>query len=217
IEVTGIKLIGVVPQTFTLLHVADMNGSGNWDLVFLHPDSRQMYIYHLNANLSLDEPKLLGELSPDMVPILAADLTGDGRAELILRNMARGDLFMAQTGSDGWEKTLISALPLAYEIAGRGFFNQDAMADLIVRHAPSGELWVAYMNGPAPIDGHFAGIVPVAEWRLLTVADFNGNGLSDTLWMHIPSRILYVALTGEHLLSEAGTLAELPEGWEILE
>ncbi len=59
--------------------------------------------------------------------------------------------------------------------------------------------------------------IPASEWKLAAVADCNGNGLSDTLWMHIPGRTLVVALTGEHLFDEVGALYVLPEQWEMIE
>ncbi|WP_291322864.1 hypothetical protein [Desulfonatronospira sp.] len=72
------------------------------------------------------------------------------------------------------------------------------------------------MDGAVPTGVDFAGHIPVTEWKLVTVADYNGNGLSDTLWMHVPTRTLVIALTGEHLFSEVGILFELPDDLEIV-
>lgn len=214
LQVTDQKDIGVISHEFKLLFVADINGSRDWDLIFKHLETRDIYTVYMDGHspVAFD---YLGRLDENMDIILPADLTGDQKSELILRNMQTGELFMAVAGDEGWAKNLIADLPLDYELVNRGFFNQDRKADLIFRNADNHELWVVYMDGSVPTGVDFAGHIPVAEWKLVTVADYNGNGLSDTLWMHVPTRTLVIALTGDHLFSEVGPLFELPDEWEV--
>ncbi len=216
LEVSGVKLVGALSHEFSLIHAADMSGNGNWDLVFKHVDAGDIYTVYMEG-YTPSAVDYLGRLDEDMDIILPADLTGDGKSELVLRDMLTGGLYMAETGAEGWIKTLVATLPLEYELTNRGFFNQDAKADLLFRHADNHELWVVYMDGAVPIGVDFAGHIPFSDWQLVTVADCNGNGLSDTLWMHVPTRTLVIALTGESLFSEVGVLFELPEDWEVIE
>ncbi|MFN2267945.1 MAG: InlB B-repeat-containing protein, partial [Desulfonatronovibrio sp.] len=216
LEITGLELIGDIPHEFRLMHAADMNGSGSWDLVFKHQETRDVYTVYLEGSAPVDVQHL-GRLEDDMDIVIPADLTGDDKSELILRDMSSGELFMAETGAEGWEQTSMFTLPLEYELTSRGLINQDRKADLLFRNAENDELWVVYMDGAVPTGVDFAGHIPVADWQLFTVADYNADGLSDTLWMHVPTRTLVIALTGESLFSEVKELFELPREWVVKE
>ena len=210
------SLLGNLPQTYSISHVADLNGNGNWDLVVKNDSSRDVYAVYMNGTLP-EHIGYLGGLDKNTTIFLPADLTGDDKSELILRNNNTGQLFMSKIAPQGWSNTSIGTLPMEWELLTRGYFNLDDMADLVFRHNPSAQTWVCYMDGPAVKDTHLIGKIPADEWEIITVADYNGDGLSDTLWLHKPSRMVVISLaTEDKLLGQVGTFLELPKDWEVI-
>ncbi len=217
LEVSDVALVGDVPPEYRLCHVADVNGDGEWDLVFIHQETRKVYVMTMDGTFP-QEIWLQGALPENVGMPFPADLTGDQRAELILRDTDSGEVFMAEVGADGWTLTSLGILSMDWDFITRGFFNTDFKADLMFRHQESGETWIFYMDGASVSDTKLLGSIPQTEWDLLTVADYDRDGLSDMLWIYTPTRTLVEVLTtSETVLGEIGTLFEMPQRWRVIE
>jgi hypothetical protein len=68
--------------------------------------------------------------------------------------------------------------------------NGDGKSDILWQHPITGELWVWYMNGTAPLVG--AAINGATDWRVPGAADFNGDGKPDILWQNPATGDLWV-------------------------
>lgn len=119
------------------------------------------------------------------------DFNNDGKADLLWRHAVDGRnaiWFMdgvARLGSSGSLGTLAD---LNWQVAGVGDFNGDGKADILWRHAATGTNSIWLMDGltKLPGSGQTAAVSDL-NWRVVGVADFNGDGRSDILWRHMGS------------------------------
>lgn len=119
------------------------------------------------------------------------DFNDDGKADLLWRHAVDGRnaiWFMdgvARLGSSGSLDTLAD---LNWQVAGVGDFNGDGKADILWRHAATGAnaLWLMDGLTKLPGSGQTAAVSDL-NWRVVGVADFNGDGRADILWRHMGS------------------------------
>jgi len=67
--------------------------------------------------------------------------------------------------------------------AVRGDFNGDGKADVVWRNASTGENYLYPMNGALilPGEGYLRGVAD-ANWKIVGIGDFDGDGKADLLW-----------------------------------
>ena len=73
-----------------------------------------------------------------------------------------------------------------WKIVGIGDFNSDGHPDILWQHQTTGSLSVWLMNGTslASLATVTPGVVSDTNWKIVGVADFNGDGQPDILWQH---------------------------------
>ena len=169
----------------TTVTTADLDGSGNTDIVAIDPAKRQLDLLWVSNSGDFRLSTVdLGDVS-DMTAVATADLNGDGRPDVILCDgsaSSRGVRVLFNRG-DG---TLAHDVPYASDsVAGLGpvsvtvaDVNGDGFPDIVTANGSAGTVSVLLNNG----DGTFAaprvfpaGSRPVA----VAVADVNGDGLPD--------------------------------------
>ena len=69
----------------------------------------------------------------------------------------------------------------AWKIAGRGDFDGDGNADLLLRNMTTGDLAGWEMDGRTILDGSVLNFILDLTWRVQGTADFNGDGTADIL------------------------------------
>jgi hypothetical protein len=207
--------LGELPQTWKLLHLADLNGDGDWDIVMENGETSEVYAVYLDLTCGIKGIQLLGKLAPDQVISFPADLSGNGKADLVISNMKTGEILRANIDDDGWHQTPIQSIPSALELLDRGFFNRDNFADLLFRNRETGALYAYFMYGAEVQGAAYLGIVPAKDWRFVKTSDTNGDGLSDTLWVQESTQKLCVGLMQPERFGEIGLLFELKPDWEV--
>ena len=96
------------------------------------------------------------------------DFTGDGKADVLLKNTSTGVVGTWITGSGNWLN--LGTVPSGWTLAGIGDFNGDGKADLLWQNTTSGEM-LAWITGGS---GLYLGTVP-SGWTLAGIGDFNGD------------------------------------------
>ena len=164
----------------------DVDGDGSLDIVWRNAANGLVAIWFMNRDGSIARAAF-----PATVPVNAgwqlaavADIDGDGRAELVWRNVVTGALV-------GWQLDPAGAVagtrdfgtvPLGFDLRGAGDFDGDGTDDLLWFDAATGQVALYLMHASAPFTAAFPGSVGPGTWRPLRVADYDGDGKADILW-----------------------------------
>jgi hypothetical protein len=88
--------------------------------------------------------------------------------------------------------------------------------------------WLGNINGQLSLSlwqfnngGSFLGVVNPsgdtgAEWHIAALADFNGDGNTDALWVSTSGVVSVWSLNGGMLLSAPGSNQQMPSGWNVV-
>jgi hypothetical protein len=105
------------------------------------------------------------------------DLTGDGKADIVLRNVDTGYVYM--WAMDGNLKTQygISTLPLNREVVGIADLTGDGKADIVLRNVDTGYVYMWAMDGNLKTQ---YGIRSLSlDWRVVQSSDLDGDTKAD--------------------------------------
>jgi hypothetical protein len=206
-----------------LIDAGDMRGDGHGDLLgafqSLWPyGGRALYVKDFDGGYWNES--MIGETPPELEPIALMDINGDGRSEVVLRNPYSGAgqawFYSPPTwGPPGDRvKTTTFALPAAWAFVGHGHFNADKFEDAVWADA-NGHIAISASNGDrlvAPVQ------VPLQydkTYALAAVHDMNGDGRSDFVFWHAPTRRFAVwYMAGTTRLATSSAIA--PSGWWLV-
>jgi hypothetical protein len=117
-------------------------------------------------------------------PRLHGDFNADGKADILWRNTATGDINVwflngVTVIADGW---LPRVTDQQWQVAGIGDLNGDGKPDLVWRHTVSGDINVWFMNGVSLISDAWLPRVADLHWKIAAVGDLNGDTKADIFW-----------------------------------
>src|SRR3989454_10351684 len=95
--------------------------------------------------------------------------------------------------------------------AGGADFNGDGKADVLWRHALSGEVYVWLMNGAAIAASGSLGTVPDLNWKIVGGGASDGDGKGDVLWRHRATGQNHVWLMNGLTLSGSRSPTTVPD------
>ncbi|MBW4507507.1 MAG: FG-GAP repeat protein [Scytonematopsis contorta HA4267-MV1] len=189
----------------------DPNSVGKWnDLTnsFVVPDSPfepQGYFVEYGGLPGSADLKLSGTVS---VSINNQQKAVAGGKNLLWRNLNSGENAIWQLDSATLlDSALISQIQdINWKMIAAGDFNGDRKDDILWRNDSTGENAIWLMNGFNNLNADensrkFLPRIEDVNWKMITAADFNGDGKDDILWRH--------RLTGENAiwLMDAPTVA----------
>lgn len=136
-----------------------------------------------------------------VVPIgtVPSDFDGDGRSDIYWRNGATGynELWQVSNLAVSRKTTVHREPDQNWTIAGSGDFNADGKADIIWRNSATGQLLIHHMNGATVMaSSGFSLTVADLNWKIVAIADFDGDGTSDLYWRNISNGLTDVWLMG---------------------
>ncbi len=189
---------------YILLGIADFDGDDNDDLLWQHGTTGQVYIWLLDGVTPYStlqsggkEGALISALSNYKL-IGIGDFDGDGKSDLLWRNISSGQVYVwlldgvtpwSTLQSGGREGALVDSLSSSWILNGIGDFDGDGKDDLLWRDKSSGQPYVWLLNGVTPwatlqSGGKEGGLLDSlsSDWVLKGVSDFNGDGKDDLLW-----------------------------------
>jgi hypothetical protein len=170
----------------------DFNADNQSDLVWRHDVDGRNLIWLMNGvdlvSAAATNPEVLADTRWKIVG--TGDFNADGQADLLWRHATSGEnvvWFLNGVDLIGGTFTTPSALTdVRWKMVGTGDFNLDGGPDILWRHDTSGENVLWYMNGTALAGGTFTTPAALADvrWKMAGVGDFNGDGKPDVLWHH---------------------------------
>ncbi|WP_294088940.1 FG-GAP-like repeat-containing protein [Sphingomonas sp.] len=116
----------------------------------------------------------------DALGRVAGDFNGDGRSDILWRNVNDGWVTQWQMNGNQINAAYVYQVPTDYQIAGTGDFDGDGRTDILWR-GPNGEVTMWLMVGFAIKQAAVVASVPFS-YQIRGVGDFNGDGRADILW-----------------------------------
>jgi len=147
-----------------------------------------------------------------LVDAKQADFNGDGKADILWRNVSGEVYIMLMNGLQVIGQGSPGTLGNDWQIAGVGDFNGDGKSDILWRNN-SGEVSIWLMNGTSAISKNSLGIIG-NDWRIAEVGDFNGDGKSDILWRNDNGGVYETWMNGINLIG-GGSDGIISNDWQI--
>jgi len=148
------------------------------------------------------------------------DFDGDGRADVYWRNSFTGATGLwrmsGATVAGAWN--VHSERDIAWAVIGSGDFNADGRADVLWRNWNSGENYIHFMNGPTILpESRFAPTVGDLNWKIVGLADFDGDAITDLYWRNTSTGLTYIWLmNGAEPKAMQPAHHEPDQGWKVV-
>jgi hypothetical protein len=150
------------------------------------------------------------------------DFDGDGKADILWRNSVTGENYLypmdglSIKATEGYVRTVADQ---SWQVAGIGDFDGDGKADVLWRHAVSGQNYIFFMDGSTIKPGEgFIRTVADVNWQVKGIGDFDGDGKADIVWRNSASGQNYLyPMDGTVIKPNEGyirTVADL--AWQIV-
>lgn len=193
---------------FRLAAVADLDGNGKSDLVFLNTTQGEFSDVRIWTDFQRSTERLWRQVKQVWDVQVVGDLDGDGSADLVWRYLAADprdtgvSYVWFYNGANAPVVRKRGGAPLDWTLLGAADLNADGSADMVYV-SPANEIRVLMATPNRTCANLRAGSVP-SGYRVLRMADFSGTGRSDIFIRNFT--------TGQNaLLSLNATGLSLPE------
>jgi len=217
---TGVILIADIPFLVTQSGAvygkkSDFNFDGRADFLWQNVDGR-LAVWGMNGLATASSVVLRNgaRVGAGWQIVATQDFNSDGKVDILWQHADGRFAIWFMDGVNFVRAELLSGLPKiasSWRFNGLGDFTGDAKDDFIFRHS-DGYLLLWQMNGKTFVkqkmllDGE-----PIpTSWKIVGVADFNGDNKPDILWQNTDSSLILWRMNGSAVTS--GTLlSNLPK------
>jgi hypothetical protein len=180
-DLLGFSSLTSPGEEWTAAAVADLNGDGNPDVIFVNRVTGQVDVFFYGGlqETTLIDRQTIGPLSAVGWNLVGAtDLNGDGRIDLVLQNPSTRQVMVDHLGGPKGT-TVIRTEELVgdfvgWTAAGMEDIDGDGHPDLILFSDTTGQCMVSYRGGPlgvTPLGAHYLDRVGSPGWKIIVPAE----------------------------------------------
>ncbi len=208
--------------TFTVSETRpDYNNDGSPDLLWESTFDGSLRVSYMRGTNYLQSRFLQKILDNKTAVVGQADLNGDGTFDLLTQDSSGFVKAYYMVGTNFVGNNLLNfgnAVDTAWRIVALRDMNNDGKADILWQHS-GGALWLWTMDGINQT-GSFVirnGVSPGASWKVVAVADFNGDGQNDIFFLNDAGHMAIWYMNGTTYLTGGGlNIAPLATIWRIV-
>jgi len=213
----------VADQNWQVAGTGDFDGDGEADILWRNAATGENYIYFMDGK-SIKPSESYSRTVADTSWQIAGvgDFDGDGKADILWRNSSTGQNYLwPMDGSSvkPGEAYLRTVADTRWEVKAVADFDGDGRADVLWRHAATGENYLSPMIGTAvkPTEGYLRTVADM-NWRIVASGDYDGDGKADILWRNFQTGENYLyPMDNTTIKPNEGYLRSVPLGaWAIV-
>src|SRR5437667_4778957 len=161
----------VADLNWTIAGVGDFDGDSKADILWRNTSTGQNYIYFMDGTTIKPTEGFIRTVSDQNWQVAGVgDFNGDGKSDILWRNGTTGENYLYPMngttilGTEGYLRTVADT---AWQVKGTGDYDGDGKADVLWRHATSGENYLYPMDGTAikASEGYLR-TVPQPNWQI---------------------------------------------------
>jgi hypothetical protein len=186
------------PAAWHLAEVADFNGDGKSDLLWLNNSNNTPSMWLMNGTSLISGTDL--PAPPNSWKIVATgDFNGDKNADILWLNSDNTPSIWEMNGPKFLAAVAEPAPPASWTIVGTGDFYGTGNSDILWLNVNNtASIWE--MNGTSVVAAT-ALPAPPSSWHFVGTADFNGDHKSDILWQNSNGDVSIWEMNGANFLA----------------
>jgi hypothetical protein len=200
------------PAAWHLSEVADFNGDGKSDLLWLNNINNTPSMWLMNGT-SIVSSKDLPAPPTSWKIVGTGDFNGDGNADILWLNSDNTPSVWEMNGFSFLAAVALPAPPSSWTIVGTGDFYGNGHSDILwLNTNNTASIWE--MNGTTLVAAT-ALPAPPSSWHYVGTADFNGDHKADIMWQNSNGDVSIWEMNGANFLA-AVDVGSPGAAWQLI-